>query len=118
VTAVLGRAEGVNARSPLRRALFLRFFYQAERKKRGRLGRPLSQCSKIPLSLGILLATLTGLLLAPTLLSALSGLLLLLSWLGLACAALLPTLLTALVLLASALILVHVFSFVMRVYPA
>jgi hypothetical protein len=44
--------------------------------------------------------------------------LLLLSWLGLACAALLPTLLTALVLLASALILVHVFSFVMRVDPA
>jgi hypothetical protein len=79
---------------------------------------PSPKCSKIPLSLGILLAALTGLLLAPALLSALSRLLLLLSWLGLACAALLPTLLTALVLLASALILVHVFSFVMRVYPA
>jgi hypothetical protein len=51
-------------------------------------------------------------LLAATLLSALTWvlLLLLLSRLGLTCAALLPTLLTALVLLASALSLVHVVS--------
>ena len=72
---------------------------------------PLSAVHQISLALRIQLAALAKFLLAATLLSALTWLLLLLSRLGLTCAALLPTLLTALVLLASALILVHDISF-------
>ena len=72
---------------------------------------PLSAVQQISLALRIQLAALAKFLLAATLLSALTWLLLLLlSRLGLTCAALLPTLLTALVLLASALSLVHVVS--------
>jgi hypothetical protein len=79
------------------------------RRKTGGQGRPGNSSERMGLSLRILLPALTRLLL-PTLLPALTRLLLLLTWLGLTRAALLTILLAALVLLASALILIHIAS--------
>ena len=77
----------------------------AETRRGGRSAAPINiKTSESPL--WVLLSTLTRLLLA-TLLSALTGLLLLLTRFGLARAALLTTLLATLVLLATTLILIH-----------
>jgi hypothetical protein len=78
-------------------------------EKKGRPRPPPVTSNEWGSSLRILLPALTRLLLA-TLLPALTRLLLLLTWLGLTRAALLTTLLAALVLLTSALILIHMSS--------